>query len=317
MINKTHISFIVPVYNEEDNIDSFYAEISSVMKPLSDKYDWEFIFTDNHSEDDTFYKLAELSKLDEKIRVIRFSRNFGFQKSILYGYLNANGDVAIQIDCDLQDPPELIPKFIEYWEKGYKVVFGIREQRKEPLILEFFRKLFYRLIDFLSEDTLPRDAGDFRLIDRKIIENLRSMDDSTPYLRGAIATMGFSQIGIPHKRNVRLKGKSKFGYKELMQLAIDGVTNHSTVPLRLATYMGLSCFLLSLLGMLFIFFSKVFFGQDWPAGFAMIILILLFSLSINSFFLGILGEYLGRIYKQVKNGPLVIVEDTINIDKLK
>jgi polyisoprenyl-phosphate glycosyltransferase len=279
---------------------------------LSDKYDFEIIFNDNHSNDNTFEKLRHLAAQDKRVRVVRFSRNFGFQRSIYAAYVKARGDAAVQLDCDMQDPPELIPELLRFWEEGYRVVYGVRRSRKEPGRINFLRKVFYRLIDLLSEDHLPYDAGDFRLVDRLVLEELKKIEDYQPYLRGTIATIGFKQIGIPYHRNERTRGKSKFSWGDLIGLAMDGILNHSVVPLRIATYTGLVVSLLTSLGILVYLGGRLFFARNWPAGFATTTVLILLSLSLNALFLGVIGEYMGRIYKQVKKRPLVIVEEEIN-----
>lgn len=308
MSEKRLISICVPVFNEERNIEPLYEALRPIFIELSGSYDFELIFTDNHSDDGTFQELAKLAARDSRVRALRFSRNFGFQRSILTAYLTARGDAAIQIDCDLQDPPSLMLEFIQRWEQGYYVVYGIRKSRKEAWWMNATRKLFYRLIDSLSEDELPLDAGDFRLVDRRVLDELRRLDDSQPYLRGTIATMGFNQIGIPYERCERQWGKSKFSFADLIGLALDGILNHSVVPLRIATYLGLAISVATLLAIMGYLVGRIFFGQAWPPGFASIVVLILGSLSLNALFLGIIGEYLGRIYRQVKKQSLTIVE---------
>lgn len=309
--SKTLISIVIPVYNEEENVELCYHQINKILMSISKKYEFEFIFTDNHSTDNTFNKLKDLTEVDKRIRVIRFSRNFGFQRSILTGYLAAKGDAAIQLDCDLQDPPELINDFIAKWEEGYKVVYGIRISRKEGKFITALRKIFYRLIDILSDTNIPHDAGDFRIIDRCIIDVLAKTQDMRPYIRGMISSIGFKQIGIPYERAARKHGQSKFSFKHLFQLAIDGITNHSIVPLRFATYTGLLISLITFLGVVSYVIGQFFFGKHWPAGFATTTALILTSLSLNALFLGIIGEYLGRIYLQTKPSPLTIIEQEI------
>jgi glycosyltransferase involved in cell wall biosynthesis len=195
------LSICVPVFNEQDNIVPLYERVCSVMGEIADRYDFELVFTDNHSIDRTFEELAALARKDPRVRVIRFSRNFGFQKSILTNYLNARGDAAIQIDCDLQDPPEMILEFIRLWEQGYKVVYGVRRKRPgDSKVLQQSRKMFYRLIDMLSEEHLPHDAGDFRLIDRVILDYLGTIQDQQPYIRGIIATLGYLRARARRKQ---------------------------------------------------------------------------------------------------------------------
>jgi dolichol-phosphate mannosyltransferase len=307
-INKKLISIIIPVLNESENINPFYESILPVINSCSDKYEFEILFTDNHSSDDTFEKISLLCMRDKRVKVIRFSRNFGYQKSILTGYLNAAGDALIQIDCDLQDPLELIVDFLTYWEDGNLVVYGIRRSRKDSFILHSARKIFYRLINYLSDYDLPLDAGDFRLIDKKIVGTLRQMDDAHPYIRGSIAGMGFKQIGIPYDRIARARGYSKFNFNDLITLSLDGILNHSIKPLRLASIFGLFISVITLAMILIYSLGRMYFGLNWPSGFTTITVITLFGISINSLFLGIIGEYLGRIYQQTKKKPLTIIE---------
>jgi len=309
---KKLISIIVPVFNEEPNVNRFYTAIKPVLQQLEWQYGTELIFTDNHSTDDTFKILGRLAAQDDRIRVFRFSKNFGYQRSIYTGYLHARGDAAVQIDCDLQDPPELILDFVKKWEQGYQVVYGERSSRQEAWYMNATRKIFYRLIDFLSEDELPYDAGDFRLVDRRVLDVLKQIDDSQPYLRGTIATMGFNQVGIPYERNERLYGKTKFSVAQLFGLALDGILNHSVVPLRIATLTGCVVSFVTLMATLGYLIAKLVTGKAWPPGFTTLVILILGSLSLNALFLGVIGEYLGRIYRQVKKRPLTIIESEIN-----
>lgn len=299
------ISICVPVYNEELNVKPFYRRVVSVIDRLSDRYSFEILFTDNHSTDSTFECLAELSDRDHRVRVIRFSRNFGFQRSILTNYINARGAAAIQLDVDRQDPPELIAEFLQRWESGYKVVYGVRRERpNESYWLHIARKIFYRLVDFLSEDALPHDAGDFRLVDRCVIDQLKQVSDQQPYLRGLIASMGFKQTGIIYDRAARERGSSKFNFMRLFGLALDGILQHSIVPLRIATFFGVIMSGITALGAVYYLVTRLFAGANWPPGFATGTLLTLLSIGMNALLLGIIGEYIGRIYKNVKRMPI-------------
>ena len=306
------ISIVVPVYNEAGNIEPLYAAVNKAFAGIADAYDHEFVFTDNHSEDATFAELSALAAKDPRVRVFRFSRNFGFQRSIYTGYMQARGAAAVQIDCDLQDPPELICTFIREWEAGNKVVYGIRRGRREGFLITIVRKIFYRLIDRLSEDRLPHDAGDFRLVDRRVIEVLRRIEDHKPYLRGTLATLGFDQKGIAYDRDSRQRGESKFKLRDLFGLALDGILSHSTVPLRMATYTGLVVSLVTFLALLGYVIGRLVVGVEWPAGFATTTILILLSVSLNALFLGIIGEYVGRIYQQLGRRPLTIIETRID-----
>lgn len=308
---KKLITLVVPVLNEELNIIPFYDEVVPILERCSEKYDFELLFSDNHSTDNTYNLLQDLWRKDPRIRVIRYSRNFGYQKSILTGYLKASGDALIQLDCDLQDPPEMIIQFLEAWEQGNAVVYGIRRTRVENIIIHTLRRLFYRTVAYLSEDELPLDAGDFRLIDRSIVDVLKLTDDAQPYLRGAIAAVGFRQHGIPYDRRDRQRGSSNFNFMQLCSLALDGILNHSIIPLRIASIFGLITSIIMILLILVYGTGKMLFALQWPSGFTTIVVLILFGISINALFLGIIGEYLGRIYQQVKKKPLTIIEAEI------
>lgn len=310
--SKTRVSVLVPAFNEEMNVERAYAEIVSVFETLPN-CDYEIIFNDNHSTDRTFEILQTIAERDPRVRVIQFSRNIGYERSLLVAYQNATGDCAVQIDCDLQDPPSLIPRMLELWRQGNTVVYGIRRRRQEGQIIGVVRKIFYRFVNAISEDDLPLNAGEFRLVDRRIIEQLRTINDTSPYLRGLISSFGFAQIGFEYDRDARVAGDTKFPLWALVGLAVDGILNHSLMPLRIAT---LSSLILGTITFCIIFaylVGRLLFGQDWPAGFATTTVLLLMSITLNALFLGIIGEYLGRIFMQAKHRPVPIIERSINI----
>ena len=306
------ISFVIPVFNEEANIPVFWAEVNRVIEPLRAAYDFEFVFTDNHSTDRTATLLQALAAEHPEVKVIRFSRNFGYQKSIFTGYTAATGAAAIQLDVDLQDPPELIAEFLRLWAEGNAVVYGVRKTRKESWWMHAARRLFYRLINVLSPEPLPLDAGDFRLLDRRVVDELGKQRDAHPYIRGTTATMGFRQVAVPYQRNGRQHGVSKFSLRQLVELAMDGILNHSIVPLRIASLVAVVVGIATVLLIGGYVIASLVFGRDWPRGFTTTTVLLLFGICLNALFLGIIGEYLGRIYIQVKGHPLVIIESTAN-----
>lgn len=312
MSARTLVSVCIPVYNEQTNVRPAYEAIVEVFRPLSAEYELELVFTDNCSTDGTFDALAALAAADPRVRVFRFARNVGFQRSVYTGLLLARGEVAFQLDVDLQDPPALLPTFLDAWRRGHDVVYGVRRSRKEGLAITLARRLFYRLIDLLSEERLPLDAGDFRLVSRRVLDVLRRIDDQRPYLRGTLATLGFSQLGIPYDRAARARGESKFSLKDLVGLALDGILSHSIVPLRVATFTGLGVTSLTLVMGLYYTVKKLFFGVDWPPGFATITVLLLGSLAVNATFLGVIGEYVGRIYREARWRPLSVIEAKID-----
>ena len=308
------ISIVIPVYNEEKNIRLAYNAVVEQFSKLDGRYLFEIVFTDNHSIDGTEFELEQLASEDKRVRVLRFSRNFGFQRSVLTAYRNARGDAAIQLDCDLQDPVEVIPKFIAAWEEGHDVVVGIRAERQESAALSFGRRLFYWLVTAISDDNIVQNAGDFRLVDRTVIERLKSVNDAKPYTRGLISSLAARQTGIVYDRRARLFEKSKFPLRRLTGIAADGIINHSLVPLRLAGYLGFLIFAGSCLLTLYYICAWLVAGQSWPVGFATSTLLILVSLGMNGMFIGILGEYIGRIYDQTRTRPLTIIARSINFD---
>ena len=311
MTDKKLISFVVPVFNEQENIGPFLDALNAVIADLSKRYDFEILFTDNHSTDDTFEQLAARAERDKRIRVIRFSRNFGYQRSILTAYANAMGDAAIQLDCDLQDPPELVKEFLRLWEEGKAVVYGVRRSRQEGWLINAARRIFYRLIDWLSDIDLPHHAGDFRLVDRRVLDLVVATEDRNPYLRGMIARHGFRQAGVPYDRKPRHKGTSKFSFGEYFSIAFDGIVSQSVVPLRIATYTGLIIAAIMFIAILVYSIGHTLFGATWPPGWATTTVLILFGISINALFLGIIGEYVARIYQQSIKGPITIIDQTI------
>lgn len=311
MGSRTAVSILVPVYNEEMNVDRAYRSIVEVFAELPG-YDYEIIFTDNHSSDRSFELLAAIARRDPRARVIRFASNIGYDRSLLVAYKAATGDCSVQIDCDLQDPPELIPQMLELWGQGHHVVYGIRRSLAEGPVLRGSRRLFYVILNKLSGNVLPVNAGEFRLVDRRIIDELRKVDDVSPYVRGLISSMGFSQVGFEYDRRARLAGESKFPLRRMIALALDGILNHSLLPLRLASMTGLVVGSITFLLIFAYLVGRLFFGQSWPTGFATTTLLLLMSITLNGLFLGVIGEYVGRIFMQTKRRPLPIIEAALN-----
>lgn len=306
------ISIAIPVLNEAGNLQALYARLVALGERMQDRCDLEFVFTDNHSDDDTWPMLTQLALADPRVRALRFSRNFGFQSSILANYLHARGDAVMQIDADLQDPPEMLEDFFLLWQQGYHVIYGIRRKRQEGVAMNLIRKCGYWVIDRVSEHPIPRDAGDFRLVDRAVIEAIARSRTSNPYLRGMIAGMGFNQTGIEYDRDARTAGESKFNVMRLMRLGLTAVFNHSTVPLRMASFLGVVILLGCLLASLY-YVGLRLLQPDLPRGFVSIQLLILFGIGLNAFLLGIIGEYILRIYRLLRADPVAIVECTLNM----
>ena len=309
---KKLVSIITPVLNEEDNVDFYYKKLCKTLDTLSDRYNFEIVITDNASTDKTFELFEKLAKKDKRIRIFKFSRNFGFQRSIYTGYSKAKGDCAIEFDCDLQDDPSLLPKFLEHWEQGNKIVYGIRDKRPEGKLINATRKIYYRLMHKISSYKLPVDAGDFMLIDRVILDQIKSTNDKNPYIRGMIFSMGFQQIGVPYSRDERLHGKTKFPITKLLSLAVDGIVSQSVLPLRIASYVGFITSTITVCLIMFYSLLRLFTDVNWPEGFTTTAVLILFSICLNAIFLGIIGEYLLRIYMQVQNLPITIIEKEVD-----
>lgn len=312
------VSISIPVLNEADNIDRLYDRLTALADRTQGQCDLEFVFSDNHSSDETWKKLTTLADRDTRVRAVRFARNVGFQRSILANFMHTRGDAVMQIDADLQDPPELLEEFFRLWRAGYHVVYGVRRKRKEGRLINAFRKAGYWLIDKVSEYPIPRDVGDFRLVDRRVINALCAMRSSHPYLRGMIAGLGFNQTGVEYDRDARIAGESKFGVWRLISLGLTAVFNHSVVPLRLATFVGVATLTLSALGTLYYLILRLAF-PSLPVGLASIHILVLFGIGLNSLLLGIIGEYILRIYILMRSEPVAIVENSLNIlaDELK
>jgi dolichol-phosphate mannosyltransferase len=309
------ISIVIPVFNEERNIPRAYAAVVDLFRSLAGRYRYEIIFSDNCSTDGTYAELVKLAAKDPNVKVIKLARNFGFQKSVLTGYRAASGAAAVQLDCDLQDPPALIEKFLELWEQGHDVVVGIRRNRREPRLLRLARRTFYRLLTSISDDNIIEDAGDFRLIDRRILDQLRRVTDARPYLRGLISSLAARQTGIIYDREVRQFERSKFPIRRLVGFATDGIISHSLVPLRIAIWAGLLISAVTAVACLYYLLAWLVAGQTWPQGFATTTILQLFAIALNGIFIGIVGEYVGRIYGEVRPRPITIVDSTINFDE--
>lgn len=306
---RKKLSICIPVLNESGNIFALYERLDRVSKAIQEYWDTEIIFTDNHSKDETWQMVKQLAAKDSRVSGLRFSRNFGFQNSIFAGFSIASGDAICQIDCDLQDPPELIIEFLRLFEEGNEVVYGIRKRRKESVFSSIFRRLGYFAIYKASGNKIPRDAGDFRLVSKRIKELILNSNVHEPYLRGMIATFGFMQKEVVYERDARLQGESKFRFRDIISLGLSGLLNYSIIPLRFASIVGFAFTLLGIFGSLYYLFFK-FFGQ-LPTGFSTITILLLLGFGSVSLVLGVIGEYVGRIFLIVKNEPRFIIEEEV------
>ena len=310
---KKKISIVTPCYNEEENIRDLYERVKKVMSSL-EEYSYEHIFIDNASTDRTVDLLRQIAGQDRNVKVIVNARNFGHIRSPYYALLQAQGDAVISIVADLQDPPEMIREFIGKWEAGYKIVVGVKGKSEESPLFFAVRKFYYNVIGRLSEINLIKNFTGFGLYDRKVIEILRQIDDPYPYFRGLICDIGFERAEIPYVQPVRRRGFTKNNFYTLYDIAILGITNHSKVPLRLATMAGFALAFLSLLVALGYFIYKLIFWNSFTVGIAPLVIGLFFFGSVQLFFIGIIGEYIGSIHTQVLKRPLVVEKERINFD---
>lgn len=308
---KKHITILTPCYNEEDNVEAMYDAIKQVFAELP-QYTYEHLFIDNASKDRTDAILRDLALKDKNVKVIINARNFGHIRSPYHALLQAQGDAVIGLACDFQDPPALIPEFLKKWEEGYKMVLGVKESADESFLLYAIRRAYYRFIARLSDVELVVNATGFGLYDHKVIEVLRQIDDPYPYFRGLIADIGFEKFKIPYRQPLRRRGITKNNFYTLYDIAMLGITNHSKVPLRIATMSGFVMSGLSLLVAFGYLAAKLLFWDWFTVGVAPIIISLFFFSSVQLFFIGILGEYIGAIHTQVQKRPLVIERERIN-----
>jgi len=311
-MQKKLISIVIPVFNEAESIHRCYSALLSALEPLSPNYEFEYIFMDNCSQDTSFEIIAKIASQDARVRCMSFSKNFGYQRSIWTGYFHSKGDAAIVFDCDLQDPASMLPEFIKKWEQGFKIIYGIREQRQEGPFMNFLRSSFYSLISSISENDLPQDAGDFMLVDRVILDLLKQVNNPKVYLRGLIFSFGYPRFGIPYSRDARKTGDSKINLKQMAVIGADGIVSQSTTPLRISLFIGLSVIFVSLI-LLILFLSLKFFESDLPPGFTTLVVLLLVSISLNAIFLGIIGEYISRMYEILLQKPMSLIEKSINL----
>ena len=311
---KQLISIVSSAYNEQDNIENLYNQVKEVFSKLQDKYDYEQIILDNGSTDNTAQILRDLAKKDKHLKVIINSRNFGHIRSPYYGMLQANGDAVIAIASDLQEPVSLIPKFIEKWTQGYKVVLGQKTSSKENKLMFLVRTFYYKLLNLFNDSgaKLLEHCTGFGLYDREVTDKLKTLKEPYPYLRGLVCELGYSLTCIKFCQNKREKGKTKNNFYTLYDMAMLAFTNYSKVPLRIATISGFILSILSFCLAIFYLIFKLLFWYDLPIGIAPILISIFFFFSVQLFFIGLLGEYLNTILTQVQNRPLVIEKERIN-----
>jgi glycosyltransferase involved in cell wall biosynthesis len=313
MIERPVYSIIAPVYNEEGNITALFERVSSVMDALNEA--WELILVNDGSHDSSLEQMRALQAAHPTVKVISFSRNFGHQIAVTAGLDHAAGQAMILIDADLQDPPEIIPQMIERWKQGFDVVYAIREGREgESWFKIQTAKLFYRLIYRIAEIEIPQDTGDFRLMDRRVVNALHTMREHNPYIRGMTSWVGFNQTGVRYVREERNWGETKYPLRKMVRFALDAITGFSYFPLQIAMYASLILAFVAVLAIPVVALLRLATGQLVFEGQATTLIVLLLLSSFQLFFFFIMGQYIARIYDEVRGRPLYVVSDRYGFD---
>ena len=307
MENKKKVTILVPAYNEQEVLPMLYDRLKAIMDDLN-KYEFEILFINDGSKDNTLQVIRDLRQKDNRVCYVNLSRNYGKETAMMAGLDYLKGDCVILIDADLQDPPELIPEMIKYWEEGYDDVYAKRRSRQGET---FLKKLtswgYYRVLQYMTKIEIQKDTGDFRLLDRRCVEALKKLRESQRYTKGLFSWIGYNKKEILYDRDSRAAGKTKWNYRQLINLSIDGITSFTTAPLRLATISGILVSIIGFLYMFVIIFKTLFFGID-VAGYASMMVIILFLGGLQLIFLGIIGEYLGRAFYETKGRPLYFID---------
>lgn len=307
-------SFILPVYNEEANIHGLYQRLAKVMNKLNDRY--ELIFVNDGSTDATLPLLMKLHQKHAEIKIINFSRNFGHQTAVTAGLHYTTGKKTAILDADLQDPPEILPKFFAKLDEGYEVVYAIRKNRKENSLLRLMYSLFYRILKMISHVDIPLDSGDFCVMRRNVVDAINSLPERNRFVRGLRSWVGYKQTGLAYERDSRSAGKSKYNIPKLMKLAFDGIFSFSYMPLQIMFYVGLASLILSITGSIVAVYMRFFTtAYKQVPGFATTTILIMFVGGLQLFSLGIMGEYMRRVYDEVKQRKPYIIESLVGFEK--
>ena len=310
-MDRKLISIVTPTYNEIENIEKLIAKIYETTNRI-EAYDFEILVIDNCSVDGTQEKLRELAGVHENLKIILNTRNFGHIRSPYYGILQSSGDATIYMASDFQDPPEMIPEFIKEWERGFKLVLAVKPESKSQPVMHFIRKIYYRLVDRISNVSIIKDSTGFGLYDKKILEHLRKINDPYPFLRGLICEIGYEAKKIPFIQPRRWGGITKNNIYTLFDIAMLGMVSHSKIPIRVASILGILMGVGSVFIAIIFFILKLIFWESFPMGSAPLIIGVFFLLGLQIFFIGILGEYIGTILTYIQNRPIVIEKERIN-----
>ena len=304
------ISIVVPVYNESGVIETLYERTVQALASL-DRFDYEILFVDDGSTDGSYSELLELAERDAGVRVIKFSRNFGHQVAITAGVDYARGDCVVVIDADLQDPPEVIGEMTEKWREGFDVVYGVRGKREGETALKLATaSAFYKILGAMTKVPIPPSVGDFRLMSRRAVDELKQLREKDRFVRGLVSWIGFRQTGVTYHRDKRFAGETKYPYRKMIKFALDGIASFSTVPLKVATWLGYAASLLAFLYLISVFVQKLL--GITVQGWATIMVAIMFIGGVQLICLGIIGEYIGRIFNEIKQRPLYVVEEVTN-----
>jgi dolichol-phosphate mannosyltransferase len=312
-MNKKIITIVSPTYNEEGNVLLFYSRVNEIIKNISN-YQFEFLFIDNASTDETANILKDLAKQDKKIKVILNTRNFGHIRSPYWGIIQSQGDATIYLASDLQDPPELIPKFIDAWESGFKVVLGVKPESKLNFINHQLRKAYYLFLNKISNVSIVRNSTGFGLYDREVLNEVRKINDPYPFLRGIIAELGYEVKQILFLQELRNAGHTKNNFYTLYDIGMLGIISHSITPIRMASLVGFLVGSLSFIFALIFTILKLIYWDSFPLGISPIIIGMFFMFGLILFFIGFLGEYIGSIHTYIQKRPIVVEKERINFD---
>lgn len=308
------VSVVIPMYYEEEVAEECYKRVSKTLKELKE-YEYEIIFVNDGSQDKTLKILEEIARKDSNVKVISFSRNFGHQAAVTAGIKEVTGDAIVIMDADLQDPPELIPDMLKYWEQGNEIIYGTRKTRKgESAFKLLTAKMFYKTLNALSDVEIPKDTGDFRLVDRKVIDVINNMPEHNKFLRGLFSWVGFKQMSYEYERQGRVAGKTKYPLKKMLKLASDGIISFSTKPLKLLGTLGVLSIVISVIILIYALISYAFKLNNLSAGWTSIMVAITFFAGVQLLSIWIMSEYIGRIYEETKKRPQYIVDKKINIE---
>lgn len=304
------LSVVIPVYNEQDNINPLLNR----LLPVVEKLNYEIIFVDDGSTDKTASLIKNFGEKNPKIKMVSFYRNFGHQMALSAGYEAATGEAVVSIDADLQDPPEVIPEMIKKWQKGANIVYAKRAERQgESYFKLATASVFYKLLNFLSDTPIPNEVGDFRLIDRKVVDYLNGLRESPGFLRGLVAWPGFPTEYVHFKRDKRLTGDTHYGFFKMLNFALEGIMSFSTKPLRLATFFGFVSAGLGFIRIVYEIIKKILYPETFVTGWIGIFAAVIFLGGIQLLTIGIIGEYIGKIYKEIQNRPKYLIKEKINL----